>query len=188
MNVLFYSRHCRTSGVVLRILHNEGILNNFKLCCVDDNLDKVPPQITKVPTLIVKGIPKPLVADEIIRWLESIKFVKKPTPQETPMPPQTTDTSKKMILGYVESEMNGFSDNFAFKDVDIALPHKYVGIGEDDKHPIFTAPENPQKMTALEQNKIIKDIEGKRTKQDEEYKNIMKEQQLFKIANDGVRL
>lgn len=190
MNILFYSRQCKTSLVVLKLLKATGLLNNFKLICVDDNLSNIPQQITRVPTMIMSNMKYPLVANDIIKWIEGIRFMRSQKQTvEAPLPPtpEKTDTEytdNRPILGYIESEMSGMSDNFAFKDIDVALPHAFVEYGKDDKNPIFTAPESLKKLTSSDQNKIIRDTNETRRKQDEEYEQIMKERQMYALLNE----
>ncbi len=191
MNILFYSRQCKTSLLVLRLLQSEGLLNNFKLICVDEHLDRIPPQITHVPTMIVETMKFPIVGNNILKWIESIRFIKN-NKQPTANPPiiqenknQDGYNESRPILGYIESEMSGISDNFAFKDIDIALPHAFVEYGKDDKNPIFTAPDDSTvKITAGDQNKRIRESEELRKKQDEEYQQVMKERQLYALLNN----
>jgi hypothetical protein len=170
--------------MVMTIMKNENLLNYFRLFCVDDNLDKIPPQIKKVPTLIVNGIGRPLVADEIFEWIKKTKFFMSKKPQtEQPAIIQKEQPADKKLLGYVESEMNGFSDTFAFTNVDVAIPHRFIEYGDDDKHTIFTAPQEPSelKLSGALQTRKINDMKKTREKQEQEYKQTMKDQQLYAL-------
>ncbi len=183
INIVFYSRACPTCKNLLNILMNEGLLKFFKLYCVDDKLDTVPPYIHTVPTMIVANINKPLVVQEAFEWIQKVKFIKQ-------------DASKKILqsgivnimnkqqkdpIGYTSLEMGGISDPFAYRDVDMPLVHNYQGIKED-KSSIFTAPEQ-EKLSDQEQAKRIKNLEKIRDDQNTEYSNIMKEQQLKAVLS-----
>ena len=178
MNLLFYSKKCSTSINLIKLLHNENMLGYFKLCCVDDKLDKLPSQITRVPTLIVKNIAKPLVASEAFEYIAKIKFIKNQPNQD-----QNNDKPKETLkspLGYLESEMTGISDTFAYKDVDKPLPHCYFNLGDEEKHIIFTAPES-NKILQEEQSKKIKMLQVQREHQEKEYSELMKQQQQYQL-------
>ncbi|GAG63309.1 unnamed protein product, partial [marine sediment metagenome] len=129
------------------------------------------------------GVNKPLVAEAAFKWIEGAKFRRQQ---------ELGDTNKRIIqqnlvnmaqnnkkgpLGFVEQEMAGISDTFAYKDIDKPLSHNYVGAGEDNKNVIFTAPEQ-KKISKTEQLSKIKELEKERGDQEEDYGQIMKQQQL----------
>lgn len=180
MNVLFYSQQCHTCMNLLTVLKNEGFLAYFKLICVDTMLDKLPSNMV-VPTMIVVNLNRPLVAQETFEWIKQMKFIRQQ---------QIMDVNKRIIqqnqinsiqkgpMGFDNEIMGGISDKFAFTKRDDALPHAYVGVGEDDKNAIFTAPIEQKKMDKSEQIRNIKHLEDNRNAQDNEYANYMKQQQL----------
>lgn len=188
VNILFYSRECSTSNNLLRLLQNENLLSYFKLFCVDDRLNEIPVAITVVPTLVVSTVSKPLVAQEAFEWVQQIKFLRQKNMENTQnkikqdnLP--TFMNQDKKLLGYVDQEMGGISDNFAYTKIDKALPHSYFSLGEEDKNAIFTAPET-KKIKKGEQDSLIKNLETDRNTQDGTYKNQMKYQQLQSVYND----
>ena len=145
-NVIFYSKTCNLSVTLLKILTGENLLGYFKLFCVDGQLDKVPKNITLLPTMIVSTINKPLVQKEAFEWINKIKFLRQQT---------MGDNNKRIIqqnimqynngldtgpTAFVYQEMVGKSDAYAYTKSDEAQPHSYVKIN-DDKSVIFTAPE-----------------------------------------------
>lgn len=185
MNMLFYSQACNTCKNLLILLQNENLLSNFKLVCVDDKLDKLPQNMI-VPTMTVININKPLVAQETFEWVKQMKFLRQQ---------QIMDINKKIIqqnidysnkkgpIGYDDEIMAGISDKFAFTKGDEPLPHAYFGINEEDKNIIFTPPSEQNKMSKLDQSKLIKDIENRRTMQDSEYSFLMKQKQMEAVLN-----
>lgn len=186
MNILFYSLKCETSKNLLIILKNENLLNYFKLICVDDKLNKLPPQITMVPTMMVTNINKLLVGQETFEWVKQIKFFRQQQAigENKSIIQQNTFTKRNQNstgpIGYDDELMGGISDKFAFTKVDNPLPHCYFNVGEEDKNAIFTAPEQI-KINKDEQFKLIKNLESRRDEQNTEYMNIMKQQQVNTI-------
>ena len=184
-NVLFYSQKCDTCRNLFMVLKNENLIGHFKLICVDDKLDKLPQNMI-VPTMIVININKPLVAQETFEWIKQMKFIRQQ---------QIMDINKRIIqnnnnelikkgpIGFDNEIMAGISDKFAFTKTDAPLPHSYFGVNEEDKHAIFTAPPEKDKISKIEQNKLIKDLESKRIDQDNNYNTLMKQQQMNAIAN-----
>ena len=180
INILFYSRGCDTCKNLISVLQNEGLINHFKMFCVDDKLSQLPPQITMVPTMIVSNINRPLVAEETFDWIKQIKFIRKQQNNQNVLKNNLMNMNinmKKNPAGYEEDAMGGVSDKFAHKDIDKALPHTYFGLGKEDKNVIFTAPEQ-NKLSKDDQIKKIKEVEANRNDQETQYQDIMKKQHL----------
>ncbi len=188
MNIFFYSRNCVTCANLMQIMKNTNILQNFNLYCVDDHLNDLPPHITTVPTLIVGELKQQFVAADAFKWVDSVRFMNQRNMMEI---------NKKIIMenmikqqqmmgphGYTQLEMNGFSDNFAFKDVDHAQAHSFFACGTENDNTIFTAPEEQKKdgkyigMTQQEQKAKMSNIEALRKEQDKQNESFMKHNQI----------
>ena len=179
MNVLFYSQHCNTCKNLLLLLKNEQLLGYFKLVCVDNMLDKLPPDMI-VPTMIIVNLNKPIAGQETFEWVQQMKFIRQQ---------QIMDVNKKIIqqtqmknikkgpIGFDNDIMGGISDKFAFTKVDQPLPHTYFGVNDEDKNVIFTAPEG-KKLDKGDHLKNVKDIEERRNTQDNHHASLMKQRQI----------
>jgi hypothetical protein len=64
--------HCNNLIQSIRI---KDILELFKIISVDDKNIKIPPIIVSVPTMIVRGINKPLIGKEVFSWLDAQQFL-----------------------------------------------------------------------------------------------------------------
>lgn len=185
-NILFYSRTCEHSQKLFRLLQSENLLDYFNLYCVDDRLDKIPSQIKMVPTMIVNNVNKPLEGQETFEWVQKMKFLR----QNQASVNQNSIINKNLLnipknngpIAFVDQEMSGFSDGFAYTKIDKPLSHSFFNYKSEDKNTIFTAPEQG-KLGASEQSRRIKQIEEKRNTQDQEYTKIMKDQQLQAVLN-----
>lgn len=71
MGVLFYSNNCNHSKTFLVNLMKTKINDSVKKICVDGNDIKLPSVIKSVPTLIARGINRPLVGEQVFAWLEN---------------------------------------------------------------------------------------------------------------------
>jgi hypothetical protein len=90
--------------------------------------------------------------------------------------------------GYTQLEMNGFSDNFAFKDVDHAQAHSFFVCGTENDNTIFTAPEEQKNgkyigMTQQEQKNKLSTVESIRKEQDKQNEILMKQNQINTIID-----
>lgn len=72
LGILFYSNNCSHSKLFLAQLYKSPINDSVKKICVDKDNVKIPSFVSSVPTLIARGINKPLVGDQTNAWLENI--------------------------------------------------------------------------------------------------------------------
>ena len=72
-HILFYSDKCIHCIKLLKIIENNK--DNFKFIDVDNKNTKIPAIIEKVPTLIVKGMNKPLIGKEVFSWINAQQFL-----------------------------------------------------------------------------------------------------------------
>lgn len=183
MNVLFWSSKCPLSTNIINILRHENLLTNFKLVCVDNNLTKLPPTIRVVPTMIVVGIPNPIEAKAIYTWIQNVKFLRQ-NHQQTIQQQNQQNTRNNGPLGFLQSEMSTFSDQFAYKDIDTPLPQSFLNVGEEKTAAIFTAPRDKVKINKNQQTSLINELANKRKTQDQEFADIMKKEQLYAVLNN----
>lgn len=74
-HILFYSDKCKHCSALINSINKTCTQDNYKLISVDNPSIKIPEIITKVPTLIVKGMNKPLVGREVFSWFNSQQFI-----------------------------------------------------------------------------------------------------------------
>jgi len=183
MNIIFYSQKCNTCNLLLKLIHDEKLSYYFEFICVDDKIDKLPAYIRRVPTMIVTDVNKPLEGNEVLKWVESMKYIRQSQEalQTKKLAVQINTANQMGPKPFAKMEMSGFTDAYAIADPDpqknISLQQTFFSIGDEDKNAIFTAPEVKQKLTKDEQTKSINSIESIRKKQDEELGAVMKEQQ-----------
>jgi len=189
LNILFYSRKCKACLNLLTILKNENLLNYFKLFCVDDHLNSIPPQITTVPTMMVAGVNKLLVAKEIFEWIQNIKFINQQKVNENidmikkQLIQKIEKTKSNTLPGFNNLTMNSISDNFAHTEKDDALPQYFLPCQKYDSDMILTAKETGDKIGKIDQIKKIRELESRRETQDLEFTAIMKENQIKAVIN-----
>lgn len=115
--ILFYSNRCIHCNKLINIINNKTLQDKFKYISVDDNTIKIPEIIKSVPTLIVKGINKPLIGKEVFLWLESQDYL-------------NIDTNN-----IYKNKMNPqfIIDNNTFQINGISQDLNYVSIGNDER-------------------------------------------------------
>lgn len=172
-NTLFYSKKCKTCQILINILKNENLIHHFNPFCVDGKINQIPPQITVVPTMIVKDINKILVGEETFKWVDRVKFLKK----NKKIVSDNESTSDNLDGPKPFSELehgNNISDSYAYKSkkIDIAMPHSYFEVGTENQNEIYTAPwdKNASKIDKNKQIEHIEKIVKLREKQDFDHK------------------
>lgn len=183
VNILYYSRVSKLCLDIIKMLDNYNLLNHFMLKCIDD-MKQLPTSLTRVPTLIIHGINKPLVANEAITWFNDNRpFLQK----------QNSEFNDKKLLynmtknmydtngpkGFSVNELDGVSDAFAYTETDQAQPKTFCAYGNDSD--IIVTPPKDGKINQVIQKKLLNDIQKSIKLQDEEYKTVMKQEQINKI-------
>ncbi len=183
-NIVFYSRRCNLSIDLLNILKNEKMIDYFKLVCVDDDLERCP--VKMVPTMIIKGINKPLQGKETIQWVNQTKFITQKKIMDMQKSLVQHNMMKMMLqnkntgpIGFSQ-ELTGFSDQFAYTTVDQPVPHAFVGYKDDDKNMIFTAKE-VGKLKDKDMKQIIINTEKARKEEEAQNKELMEKRQLMEL-------
>lgn len=218
-NVLFFSKKCKTSNLFITMCQQNKILKYFQMIDVDDKIKELSEKGLKVvPTIIIKGLTKPIEGKNVFNWLESIlsmnsnKRIDNSNEQFLPetginqttqrpnsgagttnpnnnvvkrnvVPPpviplkqdiknkQETIPETKMVngveiknaptvksqpFGFLQEEMSGFSDSFAYLMSDNPLPKAFLPCDKDLE--IYTAPEG-DKLDKRNQEMLMKNVE-----------------------------
>lgn len=184
INIFYYSRVSKLCIDMIKMMDNYGIINRFMLKCIDDmNPAQIPNGLDRVPTLIVAGIDKPLVANEAVKWFNDNRPY---------LIQQTSEmTNKKIIYNLTKNSNNmsgpkgfsdehcGISDNFAYMETDEAQPKEFCRYGSDDDE-IYTPPKDG-KINTVQQKKLIADVDADRKQHEKEYAVAMKQEQVDKL-------
>jgi hypothetical protein len=190
INTLFYSRKCETCKRVYKILTDDNLIQYFRCICIDDySRSQLPKTLSHVPTMITMTMDRPLIGDEIFKWIQSTRFIQQ---QKSAM--QSAIVKRNMIrfamlnnkgnLGFNGEEMSGYSDDYAYTNTDVAQPKSFMGYGDEKKYAIFTAPEAKQKLSKADVDQSIKNEENIRKQQDSFKDNFYQKQQALIVMNE----
>jgi len=189
LNIFYYSKFSTMCTDLLKLMDSHGVLNKFFLKCIDD-METLPKGLERIPTLIVVGINKPLVAREAMEWFDSMRPI---------FSQQNNDMLSKKIMfnimknnteantgpkGYVHCEYDGISDTFAYTNTDMAQPKTFCEF-EKDGTVIYTPPCEDKSMAIkdTEQKRYINDLQRTRKQQESEFTNIMRQGQVDAVIN-----
>jgi hypothetical protein len=161
VNLLLYSERCQTCKQLFAILKNERLFEYFKLICIDDKLDKLPPQIKSVPTMIVQNFNKPLEP------IECFKFVKTLIDSKKTIVNTDNDENKNKqnqdFDGFNLLEHTSFSDIYTHVVGDIPYEQDHFKYGNEKNHKI-TTPMLDGKLNQHEQMQRINKLSNERQK------------------------
>jgi hypothetical protein len=122
IGVLFYSNSCEHSKKFLIGIMKTNFNDLVRKVCVDKRDVKIPSIVTDVPTLIARGINRPLVGEQVFAWLEN-------------------ETSKGAVNEDIKSFSFSCKDNFTFLDGGVDDGTIVEGsVAEWDKDYTFNAP------------------------------------------------
>lgn len=218
-NVLFFSKKCKTCNTFITMCQQNKILKYFRMVDIDDKIMELSQKGLKVvPTIIIKGLTKPIEGKNVFVWLESIVSMnankkidsnneqylpetgitqqqqqQKPTSgagttnpnnnvvKRTIAPPpiigtkqekqeniqkdvkivngveiKTTPSVRMQPVGFLQEEMSGFSDSFAYLMTDNPLPKSFLPCDKDLE--IYTAPEG-DRLDQKNQEILIRNAE-----------------------------
>ena len=136
MYILFYSNKCKYCESMIDILKTKGLYQGFKLICIDDNKN-LPPYLTKVPTLIVPDVNKPLEGKNAFMWVNTIFNFNNET-NNINNKVTNTNTMNQSSLGpggFTKEEMGGISDSFSFvsDESDNKMKKNYNYLNQESK-------------------------------------------------------
>jgi hypothetical protein len=129
--ILYYSNYCINCKEFMNIMCKTPIYNKFTKINVSEGIVNIPPFIKSVPTIIVPNSNKPLVGEDVFKWLEEKSE-------------QRMNSVDQSILPYHPDEMDGvLGDNYSYldiKDTEQPMEHNFVYIKKGDQK-IETPPE-----------------------------------------------
>lgn len=175
--ILMFSRKCQSSSNLILLLRNLNILMNFEMVCIDDLIAQkkpLPPFIKTVPALVLPEINSVFQGREAFEWVEKLRL-------STIKMNMLRSQQSLGPAGFVNTEMNGFSDNFAYTSTDMPQPKSFLPYGEDDKYGIYTGHEGT-KISENELNKQISQIETNRKDQEKQLTNIIEQNRINAMA------
>lgn len=181
LNIIFYSTQCQFCHDLIRSMKNEGILQYFRMICVDNNIQNIPANITQVPAIITTDTNRVYLANEAFKWLQGVKYMRQQKINESNKKLIEYNIQKNAQSGgphsFISTEMNGISDNFAYTDIDMAQPKNFQEYGKDDRDIILTPPIDT-KINTSQQSKKLKEAELSREQQNKVFSENMKQGQL----------
>ena len=179
-NMLFILTTCPSCNMFIETCQRLNILSKFKIIRVDGRVSEfVSKGIQTVPSIYISGMTNLIIGKECHKWISSIEqsmSVDNPTLRyaqnlngelnnpnhsnnNVKKPPQIKTAEKnneKKLLGFLQNEMTGISDNYAYKEDDNAFPMSFQS--KNYNFEIKTVPEK-NKVSVSATKGLIKNAE-----------------------------
>ena len=130
--IVYYSNYCLNSKEFINILCKTPVYNKFIKVNVSDANVNIPPFVKSVPTIIVPNVNRPLVGEEVFKWLDETSE-------------KRINNVEEAINPYHPDEMdNNMGDNYSyldFNDTEQPMEHNFVYIKKGEQK-IETPPED----------------------------------------------
>jgi len=191
---LFYSKNCASSMNIIQIIQNQGLMQAFRLFCVDDMTDEQVSQsgLTAVPTIIIYGQNNQRQVFEGKRafdWLQSLMINRQQWMMKVEENRRNILKHNAMInnggpQGFIQTEMSGLSDDYAYLAMDMAQPKQYMMKGQDENYSIITLKGKDTKLGEREQKDLVNQYQRNRDIQSDQLAKIV-EQQIINCVYDA---
>tara|TARA_B100001094_G_C18038141_1_gene723642 strand:+ start:60 stop:596 length:537 start_codon:yes stop_codon:yes gene_type:complete len=116
--ILFYSPNCQYCKILWQNLSEKRLLDNIHKINVHEN--KLPANITSVPTLLIKG--RPLLTGNAIELYFNSYNRSNVTKNNENVKQHVEETIKEFLPGEMGS---AWSDNYSYLDADTPIDHSY---------------------------------------------------------------
>jgi hypothetical protein len=108
-HICFYSNKDKWSAAFIEELKNTPWVPEFRFVCADPSPQRpqLPGWLKQVPTLVIQGLPEPLVDTEVMNWLYERKL------KEMPRDKQSSSVSPVLSgepMSWNDNEMGGFGN------------------------------------------------------------------------------
>lgn len=122
--ILYYSNYCINCNEFMNILCKTPVYSNFTKINVSSGETSFPQFVKSVPTIVVPKITRPLVGEEVFKWLEDQSA-------------ERVKNEKEGIIPYSPGEMGcGLGDNYSYldaKDTEQPMEHTFAFIKRGDQ-------------------------------------------------------
>lgn len=184
-----------------QVIHNEGIGNMFIHVCLDNfTAEQIASlSITYIPAIVISHENQPNVVYEgsqkCSHWLTNFTMNRRRNLRsqvETQMKliqkeHATARTTGDCVLEYIDGEMDGVNDDYAYTNTDLCQPKRFVQVGNEDANNIVTPQVKDSIIDANLMNKQITQLETNRNKDTHDLMKIMEQNQIETIIKKNMQ-
>lgn len=194
---VFYSTKCQECMNLWQVIYNENIVKMFIPVCLDNYSSK------QIASLSIKEIPAIVIASEnqavtvfegpqkCSQWLTMFtlnrrKNIVQQVEQQRRLIQKAQSVARNQdggTLEYIESEMDGISDGYAYNHTDLCQPKSFVMVGNEDKYNIITPMIKEGKVDMDSMKRNLADLEASRSADTQHFMKIMEQNQIKAVLD-----
>lgn len=194
---IFYSEKCDGCINLWNIIYSEGIARMFIPICVDKFNAKQISQLklTMVPAIVIAHENQAPVIYEGVQqcsqWLSNFIYnrrmnIKQRVEQQRQLIQKQQALARHQEGGameYIESEMDGISDGYAYNNTELCQPKSFIAVGDEGNHNIMTPQVVEGKIDKSAMMKQLHDLESGRSSDNQKFMQIMEQSQIKAVFN-----
>lgn len=206
--VLFYSNKCNYSMNLLKLMHDQGILQYFTQKCVDGmNLMDLSNKmgIQEIPTIVVCNKNSNKSNSQIFEGTQAFEWLENIVRNRREMMIKDAEHKRKLIqfnnmkananngfMDFSTLETSGISDSYSYwtkdiitrPDIEDAQPKNFLPYMKDEEYKIIPFDDmNKSKISAAEQHQRTKELENLRNAQDKNMASNIEREHLNAVIN-----
>lgn len=193
---LFYSNRCEECMNLWQVIYNEGIVKMFIPICIDKFTSAQYQQLSikEVPAIVISAEnQRPAIHEGPVRcsrWLTNFTLnMRKSLAHQV-------DQQRKLIqrahveartqnsgpMDYIEAEMDGISDGYAYNKLDIGQPKNFVPVGNENAYIIKTPLLNEGKIDTDTLKRQLAELETSRQSDNQQFMKTMEDKQIRAVV------
>jgi hypothetical protein len=196
---IFYSERCSESMNLWQVIFNEGINRMF----IPVNVDKF--SLEQTARLRIKYVPSIVInsenqqvriyegAQQCSDWLTGFtlnrrkQLAQQVDKQRRIIQRAQNDERKQSdgVLEYLDAEMDGISDNYAYNNTDLCQPKNFIMVGDEDKYAVITPQCEEGKLDIDTMKKQLAEQEKVRTDDNHQFMRMMEQNQIKAVINNN---
>ncbi len=194
---LFYSTKCKACNELMMVIVNEGMQRMFMPVCLDEMSPKniAELKLERIPAIvIITDNQTPMIFEgskNCGEWLNNIirnrrvnmkQYVN--NQRKLVQQSQTVACTKEQeTLEYINEEMDGVSDAYAYVATDIFQPKNFVPVGQEHHFSVVTPQDKEDKLSNIDTTNKLKEVVRTRDFDTCELQKQMEKQQIQTIIN-----
>ena len=194
---LFYSNKSQECTNLWQVIINENIAKIFIPICLDNYSSQQLSQlrIKEIPAIVISSDKQPSAIYEgpqqCSHWLTNFTINRRQNLVSH------VEAQRKLIqraqaiarqqdggaLEYIEAEMDGVTDGYAYNATDLCQPKNFITVGEEEKYNIITPQFNENKINAKDMQSQISQLETNRNNDNKKIMEQMEQNQIKAVIN-----
>lgn len=197
---IIYSTKCRECINLLQVIKNEGMDNMFIFVCLDNFTSKQLANLglgnsKELPIIVVSSQNQPSMIIEgpqkCSQWINNFTMNRRKNiiqqvesrRKEIEQAQATARNQDGGPIEFVQDEMDGISDNYAYNGTDLPQPKNFVVVGNEENYNIRTMNVDDEKLDKSKMMAELSGLEKSRNNESSLFKQMMEREVINAVVN-----